>query len=90
MGVTGSRQAGEKTSLTVYKRHGQGPETAPTLQQDWRPQLPKERRPTSSDWASDVLLEPVWQAIKRGDESGVAYCPRLRRQHREGVAGTSE
>ena len=45
------------------------------------------RRPTSSDWASDVLLESVWQAIKRGDESGVAYCPRLRRQHREGVAG---
>ena len=45
MGVTGSRQAGEKTSLTVYKRHGQGPETAPTLQQDWRPQLPKDGDP---------------------------------------------
>ena len=25
MGVTGSQQAGEKTSLTVYKRHGKGP-----------------------------------------------------------------
>ena len=72
-------------SLTVYKRHGKGPRQHLRFSKTGDPNSKPPTRPTSSDWASDVLFES--KQSNAATNPGVAYGPRLRRQHLEGVAG---